>query len=90
MFHLKTKRRNFYEKIADGRTIMHQSIENGFSFKIHVTSISLERLDERNKELFFRAVCIPTAKSSNNILTAPPRCGALCCGKSPIGDLPQS
>ena len=26
-------------------------IENGFSYKIHVTSISLERLDEEEEEL---------------------------------------
>ena len=63
---------------------MQLSIGNGFSYKIHVNSISLERLDERNQEFFFRAVCVPIAKSSSNILTAPPRCGALCCDKSPM------
>ena len=42
------KRRNLYEKMTDEQKIMQHSKENGFSLKIHVTSISLERLDEKN------------------------------------------
>ena len=39
---------DLYKKNTEGQKIMHHSIENGFSVKIHVIYISLERLDERN------------------------------------------